>query len=72
MNSSDSYPNSADVEQLPHNAMDFSYFAAMPRQHHQFMALPPTPAHTNPTNSDDFNNGSISVSVPEFLTCQAC
>jgi hypothetical protein len=43
------------------NAMDYSYFAAVPQQHQQFMGLPPTPAHANPTNSDEFSNGSGAV-----------
>jgi AP-1-like transcription factor len=35
--------------------MDYSYFTAA-QQPYQFLGLPPTPAHTNSANSDDFSN----------------
>jgi hypothetical protein len=34
----------------------------VPSQHHQFLGLPPTPGQTNGVNSDDFNNGTATVS----------
>jgi AP-1-like factor len=35
--------------------MAYQYFTAAP-QPYQFVGLPPTPAHTGSTGSDDFNN----------------
>lgn len=35
--------------------MDYPYFTAAP-QPYQFLPLPPTPAHTGSSNSDDFSN----------------
>lgn len=65
MNPVGAYRKTAGIDQLAH-AMDYSYFAAVPQQHHQFLGLPPTPSHTNGVNSDDFSNGSPPVS-PFYL-----
>ena len=36
--------------------MDYPYFTAAAQQPYQFLPLPPTPAHTGSSNSDDFSN----------------
>ena len=68
MNPAGAYSKPTDLDHLGH-AMDYSYFAAVPQQHHQFMGLPPTPAHTNPINSEEFNNTSGAVSLTK--ACRA-
>src|SRR5271163_2884483 len=65
MNPVDAYRKPADIDQLAH-AMDYSYFAAVPQQHHQFIGLPPTPG-PNTANSNDFSNASPPVSLPKLV-----
>jgi AP-1-like factor len=45
--------------------MDYSYFTPA-QQQYPFLGLPPTPAHTNSANSDEYNN-SPSVCAPSPL-----
>lgn len=66
MNSVGAYRKPADIDQLNHD-MDYSYFAAVPQQHHQFLGLPPIPGHTNGANSDEFTNESPPVSLPYLM-----
>jgi hypothetical protein len=50
--------------------MDYPYFASAP-QPYQFLGLPPTPAHTNSGNSDEFSNGSPPDAFEQFQTFDA-
>jgi hypothetical protein len=70
MNPISTYRKSANIDPLA-QAMDYSYFAPVPEQHHQFLGLPPTPGQTNGTNSDDFGNGSPPVSLLKCLAYMA-
>lgn len=73
MNPVGAFRKPTDLDHLDHlgQAMDYSYFAAVPQQHHQFMGLPPTPAHTNGANSDEFSNGSGAVRLTQARSCNA-